>query len=201
VPTTADDVFLSPFVSINLTLDGSVTVNSIVVGSSSTLNLGSYTLTLTSTTKPFDIYSSIGGTGTIKLIGDADIEISGGCQSAAHTIPNLIMGPITAPRTVTLGHTSCEAIFQVNGNFISGSSASAMVSFAKGHANSNITNSVTSYWCASNGGITNIDCQAGAPPATPPPISASVESDLAFALTFLGIVLIAAFKLRKARKA
>jgi hypothetical protein len=35
---------------------------------------------------------------------------------------------------------------------------------------------------------------------TPPPVGASVESDLAFALTFLGIAVIAAFKMRKANK-
>lgn len=116
------------------------------------------------------------------------------------------MGTITTPKTVYLGHTGCKSILTVNGNFISGSSATATVSFVKGDTNSNVTNPVTSYWCASNGGITNIDCQpcgpSGCGGVTPPsPVSASVESDLAFALTFLGIVLFAAFKMRKTRKA
>jgi F0F1-type ATP synthase membrane subunit a len=171
-----------------------------------TLNLGNHTLTLNASSgKVLEFNTTIGGTGTVNLVGDGDIEISTACSTATQAIPNLIMQPITANRTVSLGHGGCKAIIQVDGNFISGSSPSAMVSFVKGDSNSNIANSVTSYYCASNGGITNIDCQpcgptgcSSPPPSTP--VAASVESDLALALTFLGIVLFAAFKMRKTRK-
>lgn len=106
------------------------------------------------------------------------------------------MGTITSNKTVYIGRTGYNTYLTVNGDFISGSSATATVSFVKG-GESNITNPVTSYWCADNGGITNIDCQPCGPSGCGTPISVSVESDLAFALTFLGIVLFTAFKMRK----
>lgn len=54
----------------------------------------------------------------------------------------------------------------------------------------------TVYYCSSST-VTGIDCQSGGPPPSNPPISASVENDLAFALLFLGIIGIVAWK-RKA---
>ncbi len=123
------------------------------------------------------------------------------------------MGPITAPRTVNLGHSGCTTVFSVNGNFISGSSATNTVSFVKGDASSNVANAVTSYYCASNGGITNIDCQPCGPtgcssgstpttvaPVAPTPVPGSMESDIALAITVLGMMLIAVYKMRKMRK-
>ncbi len=153
-------------------------MQSIRIDPFSTLDLGSHTLTLTGTFDPASLplpsnsvplaFDTITGTGTIKLQPAAtgqSIEIGTNCGFTAKVIPNLIMGPITANQTVTLGHNGCKAIFQVNGDFISGTSPSAMVSFVKGDTNSNITNAVTSYYCASNGGITNITCESGGPPA------------------------------------
>lgn len=149
-------------------------MQSIQIDPTSTLNAGSHTLTLTNASatanptngKPLNNTTNFNaGTGTVKLepTGGDHVEISSGCNGTAVVYNNLIMGTITTPKTVYLGHIGCQSKLTVNGNFISGSSASAQVSFVKGHTNSDVTNAVTSYYCASNGGITNIDCQAGAP--------------------------------------
>lgn len=103
-----------------------------------------------------------------------------------------MLASLTAPRTINVGSGSCLSAttnVAVNGTFISGSSATNKVTFVKGSATGNITTPVTSYYCASNGTIANINCIAGGPP--PPPVSASVESTLALILTLIGIVAIA----------
>jgi len=149
-------------------------VQSIQIDPFSTLDAGSHTLTLTNasaTANPFNskpLSNSTNfnaGTGTVKLepTGGDHVEISSDCSNTAVVYNNLIMGTITTPKTVYLGHSSCPSKLTVNRKFINGSSASAKVSFVKGDASSDVTNAVTSYYCASNGGISNIDCQAGAP--------------------------------------
>ncbi|WP_207689897.1 CARDB domain-containing protein [Desulfonema limicola] len=87
----------------------------------------------------------------------------------ATTFNNLIMSPLTNPHTVTI-----QIPMAVNGTFISGSSATNRVSFVK-VASSDVTNAVTSYYCASNGGISNIDCVPGGPDA-PSDFSAAAVS-------------------------
>jgi hypothetical protein len=184
---------------------------------SSTLNLNNYTLTLTGAfdpnsfppnAVPLDIAGSFNNDTIIKLepTGGSAVEIQVSNQvSSPSVFNNLTMGTITSPKIVYIGRTGYHTYLTVNGDFISGSSATATVSFVKG-GESNITNSVTSYWCTSNGGITNIDCQPCGPSGcggggSSTPIPVSVESNLALALTFLGIVVIAAFKMRKTNKA
>ncbi|QTA82016.1 HYR domain-containing protein [Desulfonema limicola] len=103
------------------------------------------------------------GTGTVKLT-DANHTITGGNGSTV-TFNNLIMEPLTAPRTITIGRSIQPMVLAVNGDFISGSSAASQVTFVKAHAGSNVTNPVTSYYCASNGGIANITCLPGGPPS------------------------------------
>jgi hypothetical protein len=119
------------------------------------LNGGSSTLNL-SAAYPFTGAGVFNGqTGTVKL-SDADHHLYGN-----HVYNNLIMSAITAPRTITI---DAGQSITVNGTFISGSSATNKVTFA---GPGTVANAVTSYYCASNGGITNITCNAGAPPASP----------------------------------
>lgn len=186
-PGTTDAVEI--FSPTNLTVDQNTSVAQIYLyngavlngGSSKTLSINADFAIIVNDGGTFN-----GGTGTVQL-SDANHTLCGNA-----TFNNIVLASLTAPRTINVGDASCLSAttnVAVNGTFISGSSTANKVTFVQGSATGNITNSVTSYYCASNGGITNINCIAGGPPA--PPVSASVESTLALILTLIGIVAIA----------
>jgi len=168
--------------AVNLNTD--VTVDQIRI-EGGTLNAGTHTITLSNTT-PFAPVAGGGtfnaDTGTVKL------------TKADHTIindftyNNLIMEPLTAPRTITIGDAGLSISITVTGTFISGSGATKQVSFVKGvapPATVNVTTPVTSLYCADNGGITNITCLPGGPmPTAPTGLTVSAVTQTSIDLTW-----------------
>lgn len=170
-------------------------MQSIRIDPTSTLNADSHTITLSGATPTIFDGTFNAGTSTVKF-SDANHTVN-----SSFTLYNWQWAtPLTAPRTITVnaGETVTKA---AGGTFnLDGSSATNTVSFA---GTGTISPAMTVYYCATPGGVTGITCNAGGPPSSggSTPVSASVESDLALALTFLGIVVIAAFKMRKTNKA
>lgn len=163
VPEEGDNVFIvSPGLSITVNVDTDVSANVLRIEPTGELNAGDQTIRLCGTV-PFDNSGTFNGDTSTVILSDADHTLI--CQGTA-TFNNLIMDTLTAPRTITIGDVGGHAeVITVNGYFISGSTAANRVSFVKEELTSNVANEVTSYYCASNGGITNINCIAGGPPA------------------------------------
>lgn len=161
VPIASNTAYVGT--GLTLTLDTDIQGYYLGFRAGSTIDAGSHTLSFDF---PFGTMGWDGtfnaGTSTVKL-SDADNWLYND-----YTYNNLIMNTLTAPRTITIGSPGLPRTITVNGNFISGSSLTNTISFVKGNAASNVANPVTSYYCASNGGIDNITCLPGGPPPTAP---------------------------------
>ncbi len=136
----------------DLTVDIDVTVVSLSLDFNSNLIFGNHTITL-SGIQPITNGELAPGNKSTIILSNADHYVSAG------TFYNLILVPLTAPRTITL----IGKIWAVGDTFLSGTDATNKVSF-KTLMGGGVNNPVTSYFCASNGGITNITCLPGAPP-------------------------------------
>jgi|WetSurMetagenome_2_1015567.scaffolds.fasta_scaffold24589_4 hypothetical protein len=192
-PGTTDVVeLLSP---TTITLDQNVSITQLYIYNGATLNGGSSTLSVNA---DFGIIVNNGGTfngqtGTVRY-SDANHTFCGNA-----TFNNVILNTLTAPRTISVSAGTCSSTttnVTVNGTFMSGSDATNKVTFVQGSVAGNLANSVTSYYCAGNGGLSNINCIAGGPPA----VSASVESNVALAVTFLAIAAMAFWKHQKQQR-
>jgi len=102
--------------------------------------------------------ATFSGTGKMILTGDANHTITGNVN-----VRNLEIATLTAARTITInGAVTAGGTTKLNG--VSGS----LIAFAGAPTTPPFTG-FTSYYCSSNGGITNITC------ASAPPISASIN--------------------------
>jgi len=146
-----------------VTLDQNVSITQLYIYSGATLNGGSLTLFISA---DYGVIVNNGGTfngqtGTVKY-SDANHTFCGNA-----TFNNVILNTLTAPRTISVGAGSCSSAttnVAVNGTFMSGSDATNKVTFVQGSGTGALANLVNSYYCAGNGGISNINCVAGGPP-------------------------------------
>ncbi|MCI5118860.1 MAG: hypothetical protein D3913_13105, partial [Candidatus Electrothrix sp. LOE1_4_5] len=175
VPGAGDDVRIGFMMPVTITADMDISVESITLSPFLTLNAGNKTIQLNGTVPLQSNQDSVlAGTSTV-VLSDTDLELQIDARTP-FTFYNLIMEPLTVPHTVSLGHGGFAAAFNVTNYFISGSSSTNQVSFVKGDPGSDLSNAVTSYYCASNGGISNINCLAGGPTAPTDFSAAAVSS-------------------------
>ena len=172
VPTSTEQAYIY---SSNITLDSDIVIISFQLISSSSLNAGSYTLTM-SNNAPISVTSGCtfnAGTSTVKF-SDANHLVN-----TSFTLYNWQWAaPLTAPRTLTIqaGFTVTKA---AGGTFnLDGSSATNTVSFAG--TGSIAGGPITVYYCGGNPGpVAGIICIAGGPPApsasTPTPAPSRLQ--------------------------
>jgi len=158
IPGAADDAWIFGH---TVEMDANATVD--MVTCSGTLKMSTYILSV-SYQYPFNFSGTFdAGTGTV-ILSDADHRFDDNL-----TFNNLSMDTLSFPRTISFGvFMGSSATITVNGTFISGSSPGKQVSFVKNTSSSGVANAVTSYYCASNGGIANITCLPGGPMPTAP---------------------------------
>lgn len=120
---------------------------------------------VTIATNIFKGTATVSGTGKM-ILTDAVHTIGIGAAATIVNVHNLEIVPLTAPRTITIS----TAVTATGTTKLNGSAAGTITFAGLG----TFSSATTAYYCATSA-IANITCNPLAPPAPPPPISASIN--------------------------